>query len=800
MNLTPDHRQHLASEGFTDMQITELVERYGVRSLSQSDALEQGFKAWDGQKWLASSGIRFPFTKEFAQERLDTPLNRHKGKPARYLTPVGKSSQALLPDGCEVVTEGFKDAMAGSLHGGISTGAIAGVSHYRKALPQGCGYTIVFDSDGWTNPQVFANLIHAGKWCNGRVVLLPEIGGQPHAGLCEYFKAGHTAEDYRALLDSAQRPEDLLQEWPEHWNGTPPHKLVHLAKISACLAVLYLSVEECNAFIRRVADRHQGAGLRARELAAFAKKWRDRRQKTQNLTTYQREYRLITNKFGRRLAFNELTLQPELDGVAFRAEKVKAVLSLDHGLPLKSSREDLIDSVLKIAQIKSYHPIREYLDRVWKHRNPKIKLSNYLEKLAKRYFGNTDPTAQVLLKKTLIAAVARAFNPGCKLDTATVLAGPQGYGKSQFWKTLASPDWFCDDFNDVDNKDHLLKLHEAWIIEWPELHGLNRKESNRVKSFMTTARDRIRRPYGREAEWMARPSMLVGTSNDKEFLTDSTGNRRWWIIEVTKKVDTRRLEAERDLIWAAAVALYKAGEPWWLSEIEEMAADTTRKQYEAVDAWHDAIAGYLEDREVVSIAELFQKVLIIEVGRQDNASRSRIASILRRCGWDKAPTARSHNGTKCKVWQKQEKIIRLLPQKNRVPGVPGFHEAKNPDAANNTAQAPNGTPPNNPGFWGSGEDNDGTSKNASGVPVGVPVKTIAEKGIQPLRNLGTLEPYFSQSAQNEIFSPGDQVGKKGKSGWVGTVQSDPQNGWVNVLWAGDKAASSVKIDDLRAIA
>lgn len=801
-NLTPAHWEHLQSEGFTDAQIAELIKVYGVRSLTQPEALERGFKTWDGQQYQSSCGILFPFTKTFAQERLDTPLDRQKGKPAKYLTPIGKSSEALIPKNCEAVTEGFKDAMAATLNGGIPTGAIAGVSHYRKALPQRCGLTIVFDSDGWTNPQVFANLIHAGKWCHGRVVLLPKIEGQPHAGLCEYFKAGHTAENYQKLLESAQRPEDLLQEWPEHWNGTPPHKLVRFAKISACLAVLYLSVEECNAFIRRIAEKYQSAGLRARELAAFAKKWRDRRQKTQNLTTYQREHRLIANKFGRRLAFNELTLQPEMDGVPFKAEKVRSVLSIDHGLPLKSSREDLIDSILKIAQTKSYHPVHDYLESVWNTWNTNLELPNYLEKLAEKYLGNTDPTAQVLLKKTLVAAVARAFNPGCKLDTATVLAGPQGYGKSQFWKTLASPDWFCDDFNDVDNKDHLLKLHEAWIIEWPELHGLTRKESNRVKSFMTTARDRIRRPYGREAEWMARPSILVGTSNDKEFLTDSTGNRRWWIIEVTQKVDTKKLEEERDQIWAAAVALYKKGESWWLSEIEEMAADSTRKQYESVDAWHDAITAYLETRKIVSIAELFDRVLNIEVARQDNASRGRVANVLRRSGWSKAPNPRMHLERKQQVWLNEEKQNFSALSQNGVPGVPVFHEAQNQDTESDTDRNTHGTPTGTPDDFGVPLEHLLEHQNTQGligVPAGVPQETKAEKGIQALRNTGTPGTPTQYKPQNEMFFAGDRVTKIGKSGWAGTVKSEPANGSVDVLWDGDKQPSLVLVKSLLAL-
>lgn len=802
--LTAAHREHLLSEGFSDAQIDILIEHYGVRSLTEAEAHEQGFKVWDGERWKSSAGLYFRFADGFGQLRCNEPLQRLKGKPAKYLTPVGFASKAFLPEGCESVHEGIKDAFAGAMHGDIPTGAIAGVSHYRKALPKGCGLTISFDADGWINPQVFASLIHAGKWCGGRVVLLPKIEGYDKAGLVEYFKAGSTAADYRALLDLARKPEDLLQEWPDHWDGLEPYKVVRLARMAACLAVLYLTAEEGNAFIRRIAERYSKAGIRARELAAFAKKWRDRRQKTKNLTTYQREHRLIKNKFGARLAFNELTQQPELDGVPFKAEKVKAVLSIEHGLPLRSGREDLIDSIVSLAQKRSYNPVKDYLEQVWHGWHGKPELLTKLNSLAKEYLGNDDESAQVLLKKTLVAAVARIYSPGCKVDTATVLAGPQGYGKSQFWKTLTSEDWFCDDFCDVDNKDHLLKLHEAWIIEWPELHGLTRKEASRVKSFMTTGRDRIRRPYAREAEWMARPSILVGSSNDSEFLTDSTGNRRWWVVKVLKKVDIAKLAQDRDSIWAAAVALYKSGEPWWLSDVEESEAETTRKQFEVVDAWHDSVADFIEDRTQVSITELFDQVLKIETGRQSNADRARVSNILKRCGWETTANAVMHQGKRQRVW-KQKNISLTGLQQSAVSAVPAVPEAQNPDTAGDSSGTASGTAPTRtavsavPTAYLSARRHGGTAPTQTAVPESLLDENYVQQELQASSTAGTADTAVQYKAENEMFFLGAQVRKRGKSGWVGVVESNPVNGWVEVRWQGDKTAASIKAANLEAI-
>ena len=240
-SLKPEHIEHLYDEGFSFSQIARWVGQ-GLKSLTQEQAAELNFKARDkDNKLISGSGLYFPFTKEFGQLRLDVPIERKNGSVAKYLTPLGAKTQARIPSGGKVVTEGAKDAAAGGLLGGIPTGAIAGISHYRKAISRNAGYTVLFDADGWTNPAVFSNLFHAGEWLNGKVQLIPKIEGYPKAGLCEYFKSGHTAEDYKKLIDSAKKPEALLLEWGKHFGDIPEARLSQAVRIALRLASEYLS-------------------------------------------------------------------------------------------------------------------------------------------------------------------------------------------------------------------------------------------------------------------------------------------------------------------------------------------------------------------------------------------------------------------------------------------------------------------------------------------------------------------------------------------------------------------------------
>lgn len=173
-------------------------------------------------------GILMKFTDDFYQLKPDESFELN-GKTIKYMSPSGVSAKAFLPPGCKVITEGLFDALAGTHHGGIVTGAIAGVSHCLKALWEGHKKTIIFDSDGWSNPQIIRALYIAAKHGNSKVQLVPVIAGHPKAGLEEYFRyGGGTPETYKQLIDSAYKPLELLYEAVRRISKTNPRKVEFL--------------------------------------------------------------------------------------------------------------------------------------------------------------------------------------------------------------------------------------------------------------------------------------------------------------------------------------------------------------------------------------------------------------------------------------------------------------------------------------------------------------------------------------------------------------------------------------------
>jgi predicted P-loop ATPase len=339
--------------------------------------------------------------------------------------------------------------------------------------------------------------------------------------------------------------------------------------------------------------------------------------------------RKIEEKWGKRLRLNEMTQQVEMDGNANNIDIEQAYIRAAKELHLDIDKQKASDIVVMCARENTYSPVREYLNSL-AGKEP-IKL----ESLAERYFGTQDPFHAILLKRTLIAAVARAFKPGCKVDTMCILQGGQGALKSTFWQTLAGETWFTDNLSEASEKDEKLKLRRYWILEFSEFETVyKRKDVEQLKAFLSSRIDSLRRPYGRSLEDFPRTSIFVGSTNRQEFLNDPTGGRRYWVIPVVAEaIPIQTLEEERDRIWAAAVAAYRSGEQWWLTREEDKLLEEANKGWQSSDTWEAAALNYLQNKSICTVSELFTHAIQIELAKQGKVEQMRLSDILRRNGW-----------------------------------------------------------------------------------------------------------------------------------------------------------------------
>lgn len=265
------------------------------------------------------------------------------------------------------------------------------------------------------------------------------------------------------------------------------------------------------------------------------------------------------------------------------------------GKDYQPSKENVQDAITTVAYFFKFNPILDYLDSLTWDGTSRVK-----DLFTDAFQCRRDDYTEAVSQCFLVGAVARQRQPGCKLDTMPVIKGPQGSLKSTGIRDLFSPDWFSDaELGDLRNKDAAMNLEGVWVHEFAELAGLRASDMDVLKAFMSRATDRYRTPYGRNTEDHQRRVVFAGTVNEGGYLSDPTGARRFWPLEMApgSRVDLDWIDEHRDQLWAEADALFKSDAGHVLPEqLWSMAAE--RQADETVDdPWVDKLAVMLSNRQ-----------------------------------------------------------------------------------------------------------------------------------------------------------------------------------------------------------
>jgi len=438
--------------------------------------------------------------------------------------------------------------------------------------------------------------------------------------------------------------------------------------------------------------------------AVEAEDWREgltRHPKTNEVLDRPMNVRQILAMDDRLCGFvkwNELRRRVDVVGGPFAAAPVSVLVTeirtflLDaqpYSVKVKSS--EVGEQLLAVARKHPYNPVCDYLRSLEWDGVPRLghgdAESSWLERycVAVMDVGGKEIVEHVrrVAWKTMVAAVARAFEPGCQVDTMTILEGEQGIRKSTAFRILGG-EWHRTASLDVHDKDTKMQVGTAWIDEFGELDGITRVEAARLKNFITTPQDSYRVPYGKDTEDWPRRCLFVGTTNDAEYLRDPTGLRRFWPISV-RQVDSLALEQDRDQLWAEAVRVYdqhvawKEAHPgmspddsphrWWLvgeeNEPAEMAAESRSVHDSLVGkvlAWWQAIPP--QGRPVqVGAYEVAEQALELGADKINQAMLTRVGVAMRKLGFVK----RKVTVQRSREWvYEANDILRAMPQDSRA--------------------------------------------------------------------------------------------------------------------------------------
>ena len=248
------------------------------------------------------------------------------------------------------------------------------------------------------------------------------------------------------------------------------------------------------------------------------------------------------------------------------------------------------DAVKSLALEHCFDPVADMLDEAEANWDGVKRL----DRMAADYL-NCEDTAlnSACVRKTMIAAVARVRQPGCKFDTILVLESPEGWNKSTAWKLLAGEENFSDEkIIGKESREVQEQLATIWIHENAELAGMKKAEVETVKAFASRTVDRARPAYGHFQKKQPRHSIEVGTTNSDEYLQSQTGNRRFWPMRVLRAIDLEKLKKDRLQLWGEAAHYQSKGESLTLDESMWADAGVEQEERRVKDPWEDCAGEY----------------------------------------------------------------------------------------------------------------------------------------------------------------------------------------------------------------
>lgn len=351
-----------------------------------------------------------------------------------------------------------------------------------------------------------------------------------------------------------------------------------------------------------------------------------------------------------------------------------AWLVREHYLP-SMPRTGLEEAVKMVAGRHRFHPVRQYLDTLKGKWDGQRRLRRWLKDVCRAQVPvgiqpeDNDKYLARVGSWLVMAMVDRVMRPGCKYDYMVIFEGKQGLGKSTLARALGG-EWFADTGLVMGEKDAYQNLQGVWVYEIGELDSMSKAEVTKVKAFVSSEKDRFRASFDRRPRDYPRQVVFVGTTNEDHYLTDLTGNRRFWPVRVGGQIDVAWLREHRDQLFAEALHFLEEGHRFHPTTDEQrelfdpqQAARTVEPPIESrIVAYlydhdhkvpHGELCGYLRNEITTS-----QLLSAIGVGIEKQVGADRLvkqaAAILKKLGWREGKSSAKGGARRVQVYKRPQ--------------------------------------------------------------------------------------------------------------------------------------------------
>ena len=225
-----------------------------------------------------------------------------------------------------------------------------------------------------------------------------------------------------------------------------------------------------------------------------------------------------------------------------------------------------VSRLLLSEQILDFHPFTEFADSL-----PEWDGVDRVSELARRV---SDEALWVSgFHRWMLGMVAQwmKLEGQCANAVAPLLVSTeQGRCKSTFCSIILPEElqrFYIDKFDLTSVSGCEQKLSQFGLINMDEFDRYSVRSMANLKNLMQLKKLTFRKSHRSYYSQLPRIASFIGTSNQKELLTDTTGSRRFLCVEVKGKIDCSRPDYAQ--LYAQLKAELLAGERFWFTSEEE---------------------------------------------------------------------------------------------------------------------------------------------------------------------------------------------------------------------------------------
>ncbi len=321
------------------------------------------------------------------------------------------------------------------------------------------------------------------------------------------------------------------------------------------------------------------------------------------------------------------------------------------GEPIIKTLEINPNALLKNLEsdyLKESDPIKDYLLQLDVSSAGEMRKFTDCFKVASWYGPKELEYIHTYWKKWLVGSVANALNDdNCYNHLCIVLVGEQGLKKGFLIEELLPAhmkEYIKTDGNfDPRNKDSVVAIAQYFILHLDDmLKRVNLRDYNEIKNAITRPDIKVRKSYGKLEEVMPHRASFIATVNDKEFITDLTGARRFMPFELDSIDWDAFKNVDMDKVWSEALNLYQDKYEYWVTRDEENSLSSYKQQFmvefteeglltEYFMPWNEHEHG-LAEREMMTTTMILEK--LHEFSSVTNLSDKKLGSMLKNLGFE----------------------------------------------------------------------------------------------------------------------------------------------------------------------